>query len=135
MCRVRADGIGGQDGDHVPTNERWGARAVHRYCSRPCVQIKTVDVWCLDGAISADWDIRSVEVASRIQRTWACFGLYQMGIYDRPSVRLRLKVWMLKAEVTEALLYGYVTWSPSEANYDRLRKAVSYTHLTLPPKA
>ena len=29
---------------------------------------------------------------------------------------------MLKAEVTEALLYGCVTWSPSKADYDRLRK-------------
>ena len=26
------------DGDHVPANERWGARVVHRYCSRPGVQ-------------------------------------------------------------------------------------------------
>ena len=45
-----------------------------------------------------------------------------MEIYDRPSVRLRLKVWMLKAEVLETLLYGCVTWSPSKADYDRLRK-------------
>ena len=27
-----------QDGDHVPANEMWGARAVHRYCSRPGVK-------------------------------------------------------------------------------------------------
>ena len=46
-----------------------------------------------------------------------------MEIYDRPSVRSRLKVWMLKAEVLETLLYGYVTWNPSKADYDRLRKA------------
>ena len=45
-----------------------------------------------------------------------------MEIYDRPSMRLRLKVRTLKAEVLETLLYGCVTWSPSEADYDRLRK-------------
>ena len=28
---------------------------------------------------------------------------------------------MLKAEVLETLLYGCVTWSPSKADYDRLR--------------
>ena len=44
-----------------------------------------------------------------------------MEIYDRPSVRLRLKVRMRKAEVMETLLYGCVTWSPSKADY-RLRK-------------
>ena len=45
-----------------------------------------------------------------------------MEIYDRPSVHLRLKVGVLKAEVKEALLHGCVTWSPSMADYDRLRK-------------
>ena len=45
-----------------------------------------------------------------------------MEIYDRPSVSLRLKVRMLKAEVFETLLYGCVTWSPSKADCDRLRK-------------
>ena len=29
---------------------------------------------------------------------------------------------MLKADVMETLLYGCVTWSPSKADYDRLRK-------------
>ena len=45
-----------------------------------------------------------------------------MEIFDRPSVRLRLKVRILKAEVLETLLYGCVTWNPSKADYDRLRK-------------
>ena len=30
--------VGGQDGDRVPADERWRARAVHRYCSRPGVE-------------------------------------------------------------------------------------------------
>ena len=83
---------------------------------------QTVAFVYLGGAISAAWDLGSVEVTCRIQRTWACFGRYKMEIYDRPSVRLRLKVRMLKAEVLEMLLYGCVTWSPSKAGYDRLRK-------------
>ena len=76
----------------------------------------------LGGAISADWDLRRVEVTRRIQKAWACFGQYKMEIYDRRSVRLRLRVRMLKAEVHESLLYGCVTWSPSKADYDMLRK-------------
>ena len=77
VCRVRADGLGGQDGDHVPANERWGARAVHRYCSWPGVQ--TGEFVSLGGAISADWGLRSVEVTRRIQRAWAYFGLCKYG--------------------------------------------------------
>ena len=104
----------------MPANERWGARVVHRYCSRPGVQTNgRVYV----RAISADWDLRSDEVTRPIQRAWACFGRYKMEIYDRPSVRLRLKVRMLKAEFLETLLYGCVTWSTSKADYGRLRKA------------
>ena len=76
----------------------------------------------LGGAISAGWDLRSVEVMRRIQRAWACVGRYKMEIYDCPSVRLRLKMRMLKAEVMEAVIYGCVTWSPSKAVYERLRK-------------
>ena len=74
----------------------------------------------LDGAISAD-------STSRI--AWACFGRYDMGIYDRPGVRLRLKVRMLRAEVLETLLYGCVTWSPSKAEYGRLREVQNNTLL------
>ena len=44
-----------------------------------------------------------------------------MEIYDRPGVRLRLKVRLLKAEVVETLLYGCMTWSPKKPDYDRLR--------------
>ena len=67
---------------------------------------QTVEFVYLGGAISADWDLRSVEVTRRIQRAWACFGRYKMEIYDRPSVRLRPKVRMLKVEVLETLLCG-----------------------------
>ena len=113
VCRVRADGLGGQDGDHVPANVRWGARAVHRCWSRPGIQ--TVEFVYLGGAISADWDLRSVEVTCRIQRAWACSRRYKIEIYDRPSVCLHLKMRMLKPDVMETLLYGCITWSPIKA--------------------
>ena len=45
-----------------------------------------------------------------------------MEIYDRPGMRLRLKVRLLKAEVVEMPLYGCMTWSLSESDYDRLRR-------------
>ena len=83
---------------------------------------QTVEFAYLGGAISADWDLRSVEVTRRIPRAWACFGRYKMEIYDRLSVLFRLKVRMLKAEEMETLLSGCATWSPSKADYDRLRK-------------
>ena len=45
-----------------------------------------------------------------------------MEIHDRPGVRLRLKVRLLKAEVIETLLYDCMTWSPNKHDYDRLRR-------------
>ena len=48
---------------------------------------------------------------------------YRQQHISRPSVRLRLNVRMLKAEVLETLLHGCVTWSSSKADNDRLRKA------------
>ena len=45
-----------------------------------------------------------------------------MEIYDRPGVRLRLKVRSLKAEVIETLLYGCMTWSPHKPDYDKPRQ-------------
>ena len=45
-----------------------------------------------------------------------------MEIYDRPGVRLRLKVRLLKAEEVKTLLYACMTWSPKKPDYDRLRR-------------
>ena len=60
------------------------------------------------GAITADRDL-NVEIARRLQRAWACIQRYKMEIHDRPGVRLRLKVRLLKAEVGETLVYGCMT--------------------------
>ena len=75
----------------------------------------------LGGDITADRGL-SIEITRRLQRAWACFQRYNTEIYDRPGVRLRLKVSLLKAEVVETLLYGCMTWSPNKPDYDRLRR-------------
>ena len=82
---------------------------------------QTIEVVDLGGAISAHRDL-GIEITRRLQRAWACFQRYKIEIYDRPGVRLRLKVRLLKAEVIENLLYGCTTWSPNNPDYDRLRR-------------
>ena len=80
-----------------------------------------IELVYLGGAITADRDL-SIEITRRLQRAWACFQRYKMELYDRPGVRSRLKVRLLKAEVVETLLYGCMTWSPMKPDYDRLRQ-------------
>ena len=70
---------------------------------------KTIEFVYLGGAITAGRGL-SIEISRRLQRAWACFQRYKMEIYDRPGVRLRLKVRLLNAEVVETLLYGCMTW-------------------------
>ena len=82
---------------------------------------QTIGLVYIGGAITADRDL-SIERMRRLQRAWACFQRYKMEIYDRPGVRLRLKVRLLKAEVVEALIYGCITWNPKKPDYDRLRQ-------------
>ena len=41
-------------------------------------------------------------------------------------MRLRLKMWLLKAEVLETLLYGCATWSPEPADYEMLLRCLSW---------
>ena len=83
---------------------------------------QTIEFVYLGGAITAYRD-RSIEITRRLQRAWACFQRYKMEIYDRPGVRLRLKVRLLKAEVVETLhYYGCMTWSPNKPDDDSLRR-------------
>ena len=75
----------------------------------------TIEFVYLGRATTADRDL-SIEMKRRLQRAWACFQRYKMEIYDRPGVRLQLKVRLLKAEVVETLLYGYTTWKRTYAD-------------------
>ena len=63
---------------------------------------QTIEFVYLGGVIIADRYL-SIDITRRLQRAWACFQRYKMEIYDLPGVRLRLKVWLLKAEVVETL--------------------------------
>lgn len=82
----------------------------------------------LGGAISPDSDLSGGTVR-RLQRVCRpCFlpvVQYSFEQHDHPGVRLRLKVQMLKAEITETLIYGCVPWSSSKCtltivqSYDR----------------
>ena len=82
---------------------------------------QTIEFVYLGGAITADRKL-SIEITRRLQRAWVCSQRYKMEIYDRPSVRLRLKVRLLRAEVIETLLYGCMTRSPNKSDYDRLQR-------------
>ena len=44
-------------------------------------------------------------------------------VVHKLSAPLELKIRMLKAEVIESMLYGYITWSPRSSYYDALRRA------------
>ena len=61
-------------------------------------------------------------IVRRLKGAWSCFRRYSTVVYDLPGVCLRLKVWMLKIEAVETLLFGCVTWSLSKAHYDNLRR-------------
>ena len=69
----------------------------------------------LGGTINHNADL-SIEVDRRIGN--ACsFRKYTL-VCDRSSAPLELKIRMLRAEVLETMLYGYVTWNPRACPYD-----------------
>ena len=120
---VRAYGLRGENGDHVSFTINAAGQVYNQ----------TIEFVYLSGAISADREL-SIEITRRLQRAWACFQRYEMEIYDRPGVRLRLKVRLLKAEVIETLLYGCMTWSPNKPDLDRLRQVHHSLHAPPMPR-
>ena len=74
----------------------------------------------LGGLITEDADITR-DINRRTKIAWGCFRKFSTELFDRPSAPLRLKARLLKAEVTEALLYGCTTWAPRNAHYRQLR--------------
>ena len=77
----------------------------------------------LGGNVNHNADL-PVEVDRRIiSNAWCSFRKYTLELCDRPSAPLELKIWMLRAEVLETMLYGCVTWSPRACHYDTLRRA------------
>ena len=83
----------------------------------------TLDFVYLGEATSADRQ-RNAGITRRLQRAWSFCRRCRMKIYDRSGARLRLKVWMLKAETIEMLLlYDDATWGPNTTDYSRLWQA------------
>ena len=109
--------VSGSNGDNVPANQRRGEGVLHNQCRRPGIQSN--DRVCKLGR-GHKCEESPQHVTRRLQRAWACFQRNKMEIYDRPGVRLRLKVRLLKAEIIETPLYGRMTWSPNKPDYDRL---------------
>ena len=100
---VRAYGLRGENRDYVPANQRRGNVSFTINATGQVFK-QTIEL-CTWAGLSRQTDL-SIEIARRLQRAWACFQRYGMEIYDRPGVRLRLEVRLLKAEVVKTLLYG-----------------------------
>ena len=65
----------------------------------------------------------SIEVHRRIRNALCSFQKYTLGLYNRSSVSLELKICMLRVEVFETKLYGCVTWGPRACHYGMMRRA------------
>ena len=65
----------------------------------------------------------SIEVDRCIRNAWCSVRKYILELCGRPSAPLELQIRMLRPEVLETMLYGYVTWSPRACHYDTLRRA------------
>ena len=96
-----------------------GDAGVHRYIQRrgsgPGVQPNERVFVHLGRNVNHNADL-SIEVNRCIRNAWCSFRKYTPELYDRP-------IRMLRAEVLETMLYGYVTWSPRACDYDTLRRA------------
>ena len=120
LLGVRAYGLRRESRDRVPANQRRG-KVSFTINAAGQVYKQTIEFVHLGGAITADRDL-NIEITRPLQRAWACFQRYKMDIYDRPGVRSRLKVRLLKAKVIETLLDGCMTWTPNKPDYDRPRR-------------
>ena len=74
----------------------------------------------LGGAVTETPDM-SVEIARRTCACWMRIRRYSRGLYGQPKVALSLKTRIVKAEATEALLYGCSTWTLRQEHYAKLR--------------
>lgn len=72
------------------------------------VYMQLHDFVYIGGNVDQDGDL-SVEVDRCIRDAWCNFWNYSFELYDRSSASLKLKIWMLKAEVLESMQYGCVT--------------------------
>ena len=74
----------------------------------------------LRGAVTETPDM-SVEITRQTCACWIRIRRYLRELYDQPKVALSHKTRTVKAEATEALLYGYSTWTLHQEHYAKLR--------------
>ena len=74
----------------------------------------------LEGAVTETPDT-SVEITRRTRACWMRIRRYSRELYGQPKVALSLKTRIIKAEATEALLYGCSTWTLRQEHYAKLR--------------
>ena len=98
-------------------------RHIQRRCSGPGVQSnERIRIHRGECQPHSNADL-SIEVDRRIRNAWCSFRKYTLELNDRPSASLELKIWMLRAEVLETMLYGCFTSSLRACLYDTLRRA------------
>ena len=83
---------------------------------------QTTEFVYLGGAISESANLDS-EIKRRIGAAWASVRKYSSQLYDRRNARLSLEIRLFKAEVMEAVLYGYATWTMRSQDFSSLRTA------------
>ena len=74
----------------------------------------------LGGAMTEAPDM-SAQIARWTRACWMRIRRYLRELHDQPKVALSLKARMIKAEATEAFLYGWSTWTPCQEHYAKLR--------------
>ena len=117
---VWACGLRRENRDYVPADQMRG-KVLFTINAAGQVYKQTIEFMNLGVAITTDRD-SSIEISRSLQTAWACSQRYKRETYDRPGLRLQLKVRLRKAEVIEKLLYGCMTLKPNKPNYDRLRR-------------
>ena len=76
----------------------------------------------LCSVISESVDL-DTEIKRRIGAAWVSVTNYSSQLYDRRNARLYLNIRLFKAEVLEAMLYGYATWTMRSQNFNSLHTA------------
>ena len=61
------------------------------------------------------------DIKRLVRLAWACYKRLKRELHDMEDAPFTLKVRMLKAEVMETLLYGFVTWTVGKEHFDELR--------------
>ena len=76
----------------------------------------------LGGLIDASADIMP-EIKRRVRLAWVRNSRLKRELYDMEAAPFALKLRMLKAEVMEPVLYGFITWTLGKEHFAELPTA------------